>query len=115
MDVTYFVHYQVKVLTKAFEDLKKYIAKKKKQQRDLTRFLKVPGINERQAQLLFWIEKDGMRSFTVKEIENIFSVTNQTARTDLENLVNEGFLKKIAVDKKSSNYWKGDNFEVLLE
>lgn len=114
MDVTYFIHYQVKVLTKAFEDLKKYVAKKKKQQKDLTKFLKLPNINERQAQILSWVEKDSTRNFTVKEIENIFSVTNQTARNDLEELVKRGVLKKIAVDKKSSNYWKGDNFDTLL-
>lgn len=114
MDVTYFIHYQVKVLTKAFEDLKKYMSKKKKQQKDLTKFLQLSKINERQAQILFWLEKDATRSFTVKEIENIFSITNQTARTDLEDLVDEGFLKKIALDKKTSNYWKGEDFDFLI-
>lgn len=114
MDVSYFVHYQVKVLTKAFEDLKKYIAKKKKEQKKISKFFQIESINERQAQILFWVERDSDRSFTVKEIENIFSVTNQTARTDLENLVDMRFLKKIAVDKKSSNYWKGDEFENLI-
>jgi Fic family protein len=114
MDVSYFVHYQVKVLTKAFEDLKKYIAKKKKEQKKISKFFQIESINERQAQILFWVERDSNRSFTVKEIENIFSVTNQTARTDLENLVDMRFLKKIAIDKKSSNYWKGDEFEDLI-
>ena len=114
MDVTYFIHYQVKVLTKAFEDLKKYIAKKRRQRKDLSKFLRIVGINERQAQILFWVEKDSARNFTVKEIENTFLVTNQTARTDLENLVDKKLLKKIALDKKSSNYWKGDNFDALL-
>jgi Fic family protein len=114
MDVSYFVHYQVKVLTKAFEDLKKYIAKKKKEQKKISKFFQIESINERQAQILFWVERDSNRTFTVKEIENIFSITNQTARTDLENLVDMRFLKKIAVDKKSSNYWKGDEFENLI-
>ncbi|MBM1104780.1 Fic family protein [Aurantibacter crassamenti] len=114
MDVTYFIHYQVKILTQAFEDLKKYIAKKKKEQKDISKFLKLENINERQAQILFWIEKDENRFYTVKEIETIFSVTNQTARTDLEDLVKQNLLKKIAVDRKSSNYWKGDLFEKSL-
>ncbi|WP_339142812.1 Fic family protein [Croceitalea sp. MTPC5] len=114
MDVTYFIHYQVKVLTKAFEDLKDYIAKKKEQRKDLSKFFKINGINERQAQVLFWLEKDSNRFFTVKEIETIFSITNQTARTDLEELVEKGFMKKIALNKKASNYWKGDDFDRLL-
>lgn len=114
MDVTYFVHYQVKILTQAFEDLKKYIAKKKKEQKDVSKFLKIKNMNDRQAQILFWIENDAERFFTVKEIETIFSVTNQTARTDLEELVSRNLLKKIAINNKSSNYWKGDEFETVL-
>lgn len=111
MDVTYFIHYQVKVLVKAFEDLKTYVAKKKKEQSKLSKYLKVEGINERQAIILQKIEDDGNRFFTVKEIENTFNVTNQTARTDIEELVVKGYLKKVAINKKSFNYWKGDSFD----
>lgn len=111
MDVTYFIHYQVKVLERAFEELKTYVAKKKKEQTKLSKYLKIKNINERQAIILQKIEEDENRFFTVKEIENTFSITNQTARTDIEELVSRGFLKKIAVNKKTSNYWKGSNFD----
>lgn len=111
MDVTYFIHYQVKVLLKAFEDLKEYVAKKKKEEIKLLKFLQLPEINERQAEILYKLEKNSTKSFTVKEIENMYAVTNQTARTDIEELVEKGFLKKVAVNKKSYNYWKGDKFE----
>ncbi|GGK22764.1 transposase [Yeosuana aromativorans] len=111
MDVTYFIHYQVKVLVRAFEELKTYVAKKKKEQSKLSKYLKLEGINERQAIILQKIEDDSNRFFTVKEIENTFSITNQTARTDIEELVERGFLKKIAINKKASNYWKGDKFD----
>lgn len=111
MDVTYFIHYQVKVLIQAFEDLKNYISKKKKEENKLSKYLKLPNINERQAQILFWIEEDNNRFFTVKEIENIFKITNQTARTDIEELVEREFLKKVSVNKKSFNYWKGEKFD----
>lgn len=111
MDVTYFIHYQVKVLVRAFEELKTYVAKKKKEQSKLSKFLKLESINERQAIILQKIEEDSNRFFTVKEIENRFSITNQTARTDIEELVEFGFLKKIAINKKSFNYWKGLKFD----
>jgi Fic family protein len=111
MDVSYFIHYQVKVLTQAFEDLKSYIAKKKKEENKLSKYLKLENINERQAQILYWIEQDNDRFFTVKEIETIFKITNQTARTDIEYLVEKRFLKKIKVNKKSFNYWKGEDFD----
>ena len=110
MDVTYFIHYQVKVLIKAFEDLKEYVAKKKKEEIKLLKFLQFEGINERQAELLYKLERNATKFFTIKEIENTYSVTNQTARTDVEELVERGFLKKIAINKKSFNYWKGEKF-----
>lgn len=111
MDVTYFIYYQVKVLTQAFEDLKNYAAKKKKEEIQLSVFYKEPNINERQAQLLFWIKENNNRFFSVKEVENIFSITNQTARADLESLVERNILKKININKKTANYWKGDDFD----
>ena len=111
MNVSYFIHYQVKVLTQAFEDLKDYLSKKKKEENKLNKYLKVSNINERQAQILYWIEEDANRYFSVKEIENVFSVTNQTARTDIEELVTQDYLKKISINKKSFNYWKGEKFD----
>lgn len=111
MDVTYFIHYQVKVLIKAFEDLKEYVAKKKKEEIKLLKFLQLEGINERQAEILYKLEKKENKSFTVKEIENTYAVTNQTARTDIEELVEKEFLKKVAINKKSFNYWKGSKFD----
>ena len=114
MDVTYFIHYQVKVLIKAFEDLKGYVAKKKKEEIKLVKFLQLEGINERQAEILYKLERKENKSFTVKEIENTYAVTNQTARTDIEELVEKGFLKKVAINKKSFNYWKGDKFDATF-
>ncbi len=115
MDVTYFIHYQVKVLMRAFEELKTYVAKKKKEQTKLSKYLQLENINERQAIILQKIEENENRFFTVKEIENTFSITNQTARTDIEELVEREFLKKVAVNKKTYNYWKGDKFEEMLK
>ena len=114
MNVSYFIHYQVKVLTQAFEDLKDYLSKKKKEENKLNKYLKVSNINERQAQILYWIEEDANRYFSVKEIENVFSVTNQTARTDIEELVALDFLKKVSINKKSFNYWKGEKFDTTF-
>lgn len=114
MDVTYFIQYQVKVLMRAFEELKTYVAKKKREQTKLSKYLKLDGINERQATILQKIEDDNNRFFTVKEIENTFNITNQTARTDIEELVDRNFLKKIAINKKTFNYWKGDKFDSVF-
>lgn len=113
MDVSYFIHYEVTVLTKAFEDLKTYLVNKKAEENTLSKYLKINGINDRQAQMLYWIEENANRYFSVKEIENIFKITNQTARTDIEELVEKSYLKKVSINKKSFNYWKGTNFDKI--
>ena len=87
------------------------MAKKKKEEDKLSLFYKESSINERQAQILFWIKENENRHFSVKEIENIFSISNQTARTDLESLVDRNILKKIPINKKTVNYWKGGTFD----
>ncbi|MBW1297042.1 Fic family protein [Aquimarina litoralis] len=114
MDITYFIHYQTKVLTQAFEDLKKYVSQKKEEENELSLFYKEPNINDRQAQILFWINENENRHFSVKEIETIFSITNQTARIDLESLVERNILRKVHINKKTANYWKGDEFDKIF-
>ncbi len=63
MNVSYFIHYQVKVLTQAFEDFKRLFIQKEKEENKLNKYLKVSNINERQAQILYWIEDDANRYF----------------------------------------------------
>ncbi|MCB0444467.1 MAG: DeoR family transcriptional regulator, partial [Gelidibacter sp.] len=89
--------------------------KKKKESYNMAQFYKEPSINERQAQILYWIKENPNRNFTVKEIETVFSVTNQTARTDLESLVEKNILKKVKINQKTANYWKGDSFDKKFE
>ena len=83
----------------------------KKEENQFSKYLKIPNLNERQAQILFWVEENPNRFFTVKEIQNIFNITNQTARTDIEDLVDLNYLKKVSINKKSFNYWKGEAFD----
>ncbi|MFC2290993.1 MAG: cell filamentation protein Fic, partial [Prevotella denticola] len=48
---------------------------------------------------------------TVKEVENRFSVSHTTAKSDLDGLVTQQFLKKIPVNKVKSSYVKGELFD----
>jgi len=52
--------------------------------------------------------------FSVKEIANIFSVANYTARTDLTNLVAMGYLQMIPVNNVKSNFIRSEKFNSLL-
>ncbi len=114
-DLTYFIHYQIKVLQLAFENLKKYIREKSEEKKQSIHFQKIKGINPRQALILKWLFESPDMLLTVKEIENRFGVSNQTARTDLYGLKDKGFLDLIDLNKKTKAFCKSDQWEELLE
>ncbi len=114
LDLTYFITYHIDVMHKAFDALKKYIEQKQKDNLQVTKFIKLPNINERQAQLLKLLYDEPNAVFSVKEIANRFLVANYTARTDLLKLVKMGFMEKIQVNEVKSNYIRSKQFNSLL-
>lgn len=71
------------------------------------------NINERQAQILQLYVENPFRVVTVKEVQDIFSVAPMTARRDLSELVSQGYLEEIAMNKIKRGYIKGEKFEDL--
>lgn len=114
-DLSYFITYHLKVMDKAFEALKKYIQLKQKENLQIASFVRIPNVNERQAQLLKILYDEPESIFTVKEVENRFVVSNYTARTDLNGLFNLGFLEVIQVNKIKQNFVKSATFSTILE
>ena len=114
-DMSYFISYNLRVLDLAFKELKLYIEQKIKQKKNAINYLKSGGINERQAAILSLIENDSDTVLTIKEVQNRFFVSHPTAKSDLQELVNKGFLDKIQVNKKMSNYVKSEKFDSLIE
>lgn len=114
MDLTYFITYHIDVMHKAIDALKKYIKEKQKENLQVVQFLKLENVNERQAQILKMLYDEPEIVFSVKEIANIFSVANYTARTDLTNLVAMGYLQMIPVNNVKSNFIRSEKFNSLL-
>lgn len=112
-DIGYFANYHLRVLDLAFKDLKVYIERKIKQKQRSMDFMVLDGVNERQATILTMLRDDPKIVFTVKELENRFSVSHTTAKTDVDFLVEKGYVKKTPVNKVKSIYSKGDNFDDL--
>ena len=102
-DLTYFFTYHIKTMDKAFFALKEYIGRKQKEVIQAAKFIKIPNVNERQAQILKILNEDADRVLSSKEIENRFGISNFTARADLNNLEMLGFLEKIQVNKIKHN------------
>jgi Fic family protein len=101
-------------MEKAFEALKSYINRKQKEIFQAAKFMKIPNVNDRMAQVLKIIKDDSDRIFNSKEIEARFNISNFTARADLKLLVNLGFLEVIQVNKKKQNFIRSKHFEQIL-
>lgn len=110
-DLSYFITYHVKTMEKSFDALKEYINRKQKEVFQAAKFMKIPGVNDRMAQILKIIHDDADRILTIKEIESRFNVSNYTARMDLKLLVELDFLEIIQVNKKKQNFIKSLNFD----
>lgn len=114
-DLTYFISYHIKTMEKAFIALKEYINLKQKEVFQAAKFMKIPGVNDRMAQILKIIHDDPDRILNTKEMEARFNISNYTARTDLKSLVELGFLEIIQVNKQKQNFVKSPNFESSLK
>ncbi len=114
-DLSYFITYHIKTMEKAFGALKEYINRKQKEVFQAAKFMKIPGVNDRMAQILKIILDDSDRILNTKEIESRFNISNYTARTDLKSLVALGFLEIIQVNKQKQNFIRSSTFENTLK
>ncbi len=114
-DITYFINYKIKMMKLAFESLREYIQRKIEEKKQYIHIQKIKGINERQALILKWVYEAPDILLTVKEIENRFSVSNQTARTDLYELKEKGYLDLIELNKKTKAFCKSEKFDEILK
>jgi Fic family protein len=110
-DLSYFLTYHIKTMEKAYEALKEYINRKQKEVFQAAKFMKIPLVNDRMAQILKVLNDDSDRILNTKEIEARFNISNFTARSDLKMLVDLGFLEIIQVNKKKQNFIKSKKFD----
>lgn len=113
-DIGYFITYHLRTLELAFQELKRYIDKKSQQQQTLD-FLRLGYLNERQAMILSLLHESPRLVLTVKELQNRFAVSHPTVKSDLDALVERGFLEKVPVNKVKSHYIRGAKFESLIK
>jgi Fic family protein len=93
LDVTYFLHFNLKVIHIAIDEFRKYITRQTKQVQESRKALVAyPGLNHRQSQLLRHALTHSDALYTIESHLNSHGVTHQTARTDLFDLVKDGLL-----------------------
>lgn len=98
-DATYFIAFQLEVIERAVEKLHAYLRGKVKEVRDVEKLLKgSSSFNHRQLALL----GDALRTpdtYSFKTHASTYSVTHETARSDLLPLVARGFLEQRRVGR----------------
>lgn len=114
-DLTYFINYKIKTMQMAFESLRDYIQLKISEKRRIINYQKIKGINSRQALIIQWLFEEPNLMFSVKEIENRLTVSNQTARTDLTELVDRGYLEIIDLNNKTKGFCRTEEFGNLIK
>ncbi len=114
-DLTYFIQYQLKVLQDAYGSLQRYLQRKEEEKLSAHALLSRGGVNERQMILVQRLSESPSKLFTVKEIETMFAISNQTARADLQQLELNGWLTSFFVNKKKQVFGKSENFHQLLK
>ena len=112
-DLGYFVNYNLKVLNQAFEELNNYLERKAKENAAILEY-RIPGLNERQIQIIkIYVEKPSS-VFTSKDLETRFNVSVKTIRSDLEGLVSVGLMETVPLNKRLTGYARSKNFEKRL-
>ncbi len=114
-DLTYFIKFKLKAIDSALSDLRSYLQRKVKEKKQLYKFLKIIGVNERQANTLIEFDEEASKSMIIKQYQTKFGVVYQTARNDLLELTKKGFLEVRIVGKKKLMFIKSDNFDDLME
>ena len=116
LDLTYFIHYNLKAMNDAFKELKMYLQRKINDAESMRILYNVKDVNERQAKILKILKDLPMSIFTATEISTRFGVDIKTARKDLQCLVDLGFMetRKMA-GSKSIGYIRCKDFEELIK
>lgn len=105
-DMGYFVAYNLRALEISFQQLRDYIQRKQREKRAASSFMMAGNINQRQALILQRLKEEPDSIFTVKDVQEQFSVSSMTARKDLSDLVRQGYLTEIALNKVTRGYIK---------
>lgn len=114
MDLGYFVAYNLRVLDTSFKQLRAYIEKKQGERLAANKYLRLEGINERQAQIIKLFDDDPNETITVKDIQTKFMISPTTAKSDIAGLVGKGLLREFSFNKVKKGYARSDLFESII-
>jgi Fic family protein len=100
-DVTYFIHYNLRVILRAIRDLHVYIANQQQKISEAAKLLSTsPDLNHRQQSLIYHALKHPDFRYTIQQYRGTYNVSYGTARSDLINLAELGYLELVRQKNK---------------
>ncbi|HNX18463.1 MAG TPA: Fic family protein [Methanoregula sp.] len=100
-DMTYFIDFNIRIISRALEDLKHYLIRKKEEESESLQIVEqIPDLSFRQAEILRDFIRHPTRHYAISEIAGKYKISLPTARTDLLLLENKGKLKKYQDGKR---------------
>lgn len=107
-DLTYFIRYNLGVISTAIKELERTIQDQQEAQTELLRMLQErEEITLLQSDILVQFMKDPGKPVTIREVMETYQVAHATARSDLLRLVDAGYLEKGKSGKESIFIFKG--------
>lgn len=114
-DLGYFILYNLEVLHKSFEELRKYLARKYKEKAKSEKLLHLGNITPRQAEILNrYIDNQDMVG-TAVDLARRSGVSQGTAKSDLKDLASKGYLDEITLNGRTKGYIRSENFQSLIQ
>lgn len=114
-DVTYFLHYNLRAIHSAIREAQLLIqAKKRAYFASASLLRQVRGVNHRQVFLLGHALKHPSATYTIHRHKELHDIVYQTARNDLLDLAEKGFLDRIKRGK-TYEFYPGRNLKEKIE
>lgn len=110
-DMAYFIQYNLNVLHKSFEELRKYLLRKNKEKKKAERLMHLGNISSRQAEVLNRFIENPDEVMVSTDLARRLGVSSGTAKSDLKDLTGKGYLKEVALNGKTKGYIRSEGFE----
>lgn len=114
-DIGYFIAFNLRVLEKAFNELQAYITRKNKEREAAQQYLRIGGLNTRQAEIIKMFADNPKQMVTVKDLQTRFNISPTTAKSDLQGLLDMGLIIEVQLNKVKRGYVKSENFDDIIK
>ena len=109
-DIGYFIKYNLDVLYKSFDALSKYIKRKHNEKKKAEKLMHLGDVSERESNVLsLYIENPDLILVSTDLIPR-FGISANTAKSDLKDLTQKGYLKDININGRTKGYIRSEEF-----